>query len=116
MTGVASGAVTFDDQVRAALDSLPSHVATALENVAVVVEDENPEDPDLFGLYQGVPLPKRGDMTGQLPDKISIYRIPLEESFPNPEELQEEIRITVLHELAHYFGLDEERIAELGYD
>ena len=106
----------FEDLVRAALDELPSHIAAALKNVAVVVENENPEDPDLFGLYHGVPLPERGDMAGMLPDKISIYRIPLEESFPDPEELQEEIRITVLHELAHYFGLDEERIAELGYD
>jgi predicted Zn-dependent protease with MMP-like domain len=108
--------VTFDDHVRAALDELPPHIATALENVAVVVEDEDPHDPDLFGLYHGVPLPERGDMSGQLPDKISIYRIPLEESFPDPDDLREEIRITVLHELAHYFGLDEERIAELGYE
>jgi predicted Zn-dependent protease with MMP-like domain len=116
VTGVASGTVTFEEHVSAALDSLPPYVATALENVAVVVEDENPEDPDLFGLYQGVPLPERGDMSGQLPDKISIYRIPLEESFSDPGELREEIRITVLHELAHYFGLDEDRIAELGYE
>jgi predicted Zn-dependent protease with MMP-like domain len=108
--------VTFEDQVRAALDELPPHIDAALKNVAVVVEDENPEDPDLYGLYHGVPLPERGDMSGQLPDTISIYRIPLEESFPEPEELREEIRITVLHELAHYFGLDEERIAELGYE
>jgi predicted Zn-dependent protease with MMP-like domain len=108
--------VTFDDQVRAALDELPAELARALTNVAVVVEDENPDDPDLFGLYQGVPLTERGDDTGLLPDKISIYRIPLEESFEDPAELREEIRITVLHELAHYFGLDEDRLAELGYD
>ena len=108
--------MTFEDQVRTALDELPPHIAEALKNVAVVVEDENPEDPDLFGLYHGVPLPERGDMSGMLPDKISIYRIPLEESFSDPEELREEIRITVLHELAHYFGLDENRIAELGYE
>lgn len=107
---------TFDDHVAAALDELPAEIAAALVNVAVVVEDENPEDPDLFGLYQGIPLPDRGDDAGQLPDKISIYRIPLEESFPEPDELREEIRITVLHELGHYFGLDEDRIAELGYD
>ena len=107
---------TFDEQVRAALDSLPEHLASALQNIAVVVEDEHPEDPDLFGLYHGVPLPERGDMGGMLPDKISIYRVPLEETFSDPEELRKEIRITVLHELAHYFGLDEERIAELGYD
>jgi predicted Zn-dependent protease with MMP-like domain len=106
----------FEDHVRAALDELPPHLAAALENVAVVVEDENPEDPDLFGLYHGVPLPERGDMAGVLPDTISIYRVPLEESFADPSELREEIRITVLHELAHYFGLDEDRIADLGYD
>jgi len=108
--------VTFEDQVRAALDELPPNIAEALRNVAVVIEDENPDDPDLLGLYHGVPLPERGDMAGTLPDKISIYRIPLEESFPDPEELREEIRITVLHELGHYFGLDEDRIAELGYE
>jgi predicted Zn-dependent protease with MMP-like domain len=108
--------MTFDDHVREALDELPPNIAAALRNVAVVVEDENPEDPDLLGLYHGVPLPERGDMAGMPPDTISIYRVPLEESFPDPVELQEEIRITVLHELGHYFGLDEDRIAELGYD
>ena len=108
--------MTFDDHVRAALDELPPHVAAALENVAIVVEDEHPDDPDLLGLYHGVPLPERGDMAGALPDKISIYRIPLEESFHDPDELRDEIRITVLHELAHYFGLDEARIADLGYE
>ncbi len=107
---------TFEDHVRAALDELPAHLAEALRNIAVVVEDENPEDPDLLGLYHGVPLPERGDMGGVLPDKISIYRIPLQESFSDLGELREEIRITVLHELAHYFGLDEERISELGYE
>lgn len=108
--------MTFEDHVRAALDSLPPHLAAALKNVAVVVEDENPEDPDLFGLYEGVPLPERGDMAGALPDRISIYRLPLQEEFPDPAELEEEIRITVLHELGHYFGLDEDRLSELGYE
>jgi predicted Zn-dependent protease with MMP-like domain len=108
--------VTFEDHVRAALDELPPHLAAALRNMAVVVEDENPKDPDIFGLYEGVPLPERGDAAGLLPDKISIYRVPLEDSFPDPAELREEIRITVLHELAHYFGIDEDRLAELGYE
>lgn len=108
--------MTFEDHVRAALDSLPPNLAAALKNVAVVVEDENPADPDLFGLYEGVPLPERGDMAGALPDRIAIYRLPLEDEFPDPAELEEEIRITVLHELGHYFGLDEERLAELGYE
>jgi predicted Zn-dependent protease with MMP-like domain len=108
--------VSFEDHVRAALDTLPPHIASALRNVVVVVEDENREDPDVFGLYHGVPLPERGDDTGLLPDTISISRIPLVQSFPDPEELRDEIRITVLHELAHYFGLDEDRIADLGYE
>jgi predicted Zn-dependent protease with MMP-like domain len=108
--------VTFEDHVRAALDALPPHIAAALRNVAVVVEDEHPEDPDLFGLYEGVPLPERGDEAGSLPDRIAIYRTPLEEEFPDPRELEREIRITVLHELGHYFGLDEDRLAELGYE
>ena len=108
--------MTFEDHVRAALDELPPNLASALENVAVVIEDENPDDPDLLGLYHGVPLTERGDMAGLPPDTISIYRLPLEESFPDPDELREEIRITVLHELAHYFGIDEDRLAELGYD
>ena len=108
--------MTFEEQVRAALDELPPHLARALDNVVVVVEDEHPQDPDLFGLYHGVPLPERGSgYAGQLPDKISIYRLPLEDAFPDPDELREEIRITVLHELAHYFGIDEERLEELGY-
>jgi predicted Zn-dependent protease with MMP-like domain len=106
----------FEEHVRRALDSLPPHLAGALKNLAVVVEDENPEDPDLFGLYEGIPLPERGDWAGSLPDRIAIYRLPLEDSFPDPAELEEEIRITVLHELAHYFGLDEDRLAELGYE
>jgi predicted Zn-dependent protease with MMP-like domain len=107
---------SFEDHVRNALDSLPPHIAAGLRNIAVVVEDENPEDPDLYGLYHGVPLPERDDISGRLPDKISIYRIPLEADFPDAVELEREIRITVLHELGHYFGLDEDRIAELGYD
>ena len=107
----------FEDHVRAALDLLPPHLAHALDNLAVVIEDEHPEDPDLFGLYEGVPLTERsGQDSGTLPDRISIFRLPLEESFPDPAELEDEIRITVLHELAHYFGIDEDRLVELGYE
>jgi predicted Zn-dependent protease with MMP-like domain len=108
--------MTFEDHVRAALDALPPDIAAALRNVAVVVEDEHPEDPDLFGLYEGIPLTERGDEAGSLPDRIAIYRTPLEEEFPDPCDLEREIRITVLHELGHYFGLDEDRLAELGYE
>ena len=106
----------FDDVVRSALDELPPKLAAGLRNVAVVVEDENAEDPDLYGLFEGIPLTEGGPDAGDLPNRIAIYRLPLEADFPDEDELRDEIRITVLHELAHYFGLDEDRLAELGYD
>jgi predicted Zn-dependent protease with MMP-like domain len=99
--------VTFEEHVRRALDSLPPELAKGLQNVAVVIEEEDPEDPDLFGLWES---------SEYLPDRISIYRRPLVEEFGDePTELEREIRITVLHELAHYFGIDEDRLDELGY-
>jgi predicted Zn-dependent protease with MMP-like domain len=98
----------FEHHVRRALDALPTKLAAKLENVAVVVEDENPDDPDLLGLFQEEPY---------LPAKISIYRRPLEEEFGHdPAVLEHEIRVTVLHELAHYFGIEEDRLEELGYE
>jgi predicted Zn-dependent protease with MMP-like domain len=105
----------FEQHVQRALDSLPPELRAAVRNLELSVEDEHPDDPDLFGLYEGVPLPERGDWAGSLPDRIRIFRRPLVESFPDPAELEEEIRITVLHELAHYFGLDEDRLENLGY-
>ncbi len=99
--------MTFEEHVRAALDSLPPELAGALENVAIVIEAENAEEPDIYGLF---------DQPEYMPAKISIYRKPLEQDFPDPAELEEEIRITVLHELAHYFGFEEDRISELGYE
>jgi predicted Zn-dependent protease with MMP-like domain len=108
--------LSFEDHVRAALESLPADLRDAMSNVEIVVEDENREDPDLFGLYLGVPLPERHDYAGVLPDKIAIYRLPLEDEFGHdPQLLVEEIRITVVHELAHHFGIDEDRLAELGW-
>ena len=108
--------MTFEDHVRRALDSLPSGLRDAMSNVEIVVEEENPEDPDIFGLYLGIPLPDRHDYAGVLPDKIAIYRRPLEEEFgDDPDLLVDEIRITVVHEIAHHFGIDEERLAELGW-
>lgn len=108
--------MSFDDVVRSALDALPPHIAEALRNVAVVVEDENPEEPDLYGLFDGVPLTEGGPAPGELPNRIAIYRLPLQADFPDEDELRDEIRITVLHELGHYFGLDEDRLSELGYE
>jgi predicted Zn-dependent protease with MMP-like domain len=108
--------MTFEDHVRAALDSLPAHIAGALRNVAVVVEEVNPDDPDLYGLFEGVPLVEGGPDAGTLPNRIAVYRLPLQEDFPDPDELEREIRITVLHELGHYFGLSEDRLFELGYE
>ena len=99
--------MTFEEHVRAALDSIPPKLAGALENVAIVIETENREEPDLYGLF---------DAPEYMPAKISIYRRPLEEDFSDPAELEEQIRITVLHELAHYFGFEEGRISELGYE
>ena len=107
--------MAFEDEVRRALDELPPELAKGLHNVAVMIEDERPGEPNLFGLYQGVPLPERrsGDPIG--PDTITIYRRTLERFCRDSDELREQIRITVLHELAHYFGIGEERLRELGY-
>jgi predicted Zn-dependent protease with MMP-like domain len=99
-------ALSFDEHVRRALDVLPPELARKLENVAVVVEEEDPQDPDLFGLFAEEPY---------LPAKVTIFRRPLVEEFPDPRDLEREIRITVLHELAHYFGIDETKLDELGY-
>jgi predicted Zn-dependent protease with MMP-like domain len=98
--------VTFEEHVRRALDSLPAELQAGIENLAVVVEEADPDDPDLFGLWESHPY---------FPDKITIFRRPLQEAFPDPVDLEREIRITVLHELAHYFGIDEARLDELGY-
>ena len=108
--------MTFDDVVREALDSLPPDIAAGLRNVAVVVEDEDPDDPDLYGVFEGVPLTEGGPAPGDLPNRIAIFRRPLEADFDEVDELRDEIRITVLHELGHYFGLDEGRLEELGYE
>jgi predicted Zn-dependent protease with MMP-like domain len=105
----------FEEHVRAALDSVPPELAQGLENVAVVVADEHPGDPNLFGTFHGVPRTEQSSLGASSPATITIYRRPLEDAFPDPRELEREIRVTVLHELAHYFGIDEERIDELGY-
>jgi predicted Zn-dependent protease with MMP-like domain len=97
----------FEEHVRSALDALPPDLARGLDNVAVVVEEENPAEADLLGLFEEAPY---------MPAKVTIYRVPLEAEFGHdPDLLEHEIRVTVLHELAHYFGIDEDRLAELGY-
>jgi predicted Zn-dependent protease with MMP-like domain len=108
----------FEEHVRRALETMPPELREAMSNVEIVVEEENREDPDLFGLYLGIPLVDRDSSTyqGVLPDKIAIYRRPLEEEFgDDPDVLEDEIRITVLHEVAHHFGIDEDRLEELGW-
>ena len=104
----------FEEHVRAALDSLPDDIAGGLENVAVVVEEESPDGRSILGSFMGYPH-AHGTPSGALPGKVVVYRRPLLTAFPDPDELERQIRITVLHEVAHYFGIDEDRIEELGY-
>jgi predicted Zn-dependent protease with MMP-like domain len=116
--GVANAIIRtmqFDAVVQQALAELPAALGRALDNVAIVIEDEHPDDPDLYGLFEGVPLVEGGPQPGDLPNRIAIYRRPLMNDFPDVDELREEIRITVLHELGHAIGFDEDRLEELGY-
>lgn len=105
----------FEELVGEALDGIPDELWDRFENVAVVVEDENTEEPDLLGLYEGFPLTDRMDYAGVLPDKVSIYRLPLCDMCEDEAELVEEIRITVVHELAHHMGIDDDHLHELGW-
>jgi len=117
----------FARALREALLELPPMFRDALANVAVVVEEWPaddllnelgvPPDDTLYGFYHGVPLPERSVLdSGLLPDKISVYRGPLMEDFPDRNELCRQIRITLLHEIGHYFGMDEEELSRLGYE
>jgi predicted Zn-dependent protease with MMP-like domain len=108
--------VDFEELVEEALESLPDGLAAAVSNVAIVVEDEPPPGMPLLGLYQGVPLTSRGSgYSGVAPDKISIYRGPLERHYGHdPDTLRRAVRGVVLHELAHHFGISDERLRELG--
>jgi predicted Zn-dependent protease with MMP-like domain len=108
----------FDALVDRALDGIPDELASLVRNVVVLVEDEPPEgEPDdLLGLYDGVALTERdGTLSMQLPDRIFVFRGPLLDFCENEEELVEEVRITVVHEIAHHFGIDDRRLHELGY-
>jgi predicted Zn-dependent protease with MMP-like domain len=105
----------FEELVEDAIDSLPRDLRDFMENVAVVVEDEPPPGLPLLGLYQGVPLTRRtSGYAGVAPDKITIYRGPLERrAGGDPERLQAEVRHVVVHEIAHHFGISDERLVEL---
>jgi predicted Zn-dependent protease with MMP-like domain len=108
----------FDALVDQALDGIPDELASLVRNVVVLVEDEPPEDEpdDLLGLYDGVALTDRDGTLGvELPDRIFIFRGPLLDLCADEAELVEEVRITVVHEVAHHFGIDDDRLHDLGY-
>ncbi len=114
----------FEEHVRRALDSIPPDLRRAMQNVEVVVESEAPAEflaglgrhETLLGHYHGVPLTDRGIYDGVLPDKISIYEGPIVRLGGTPAEIREEVRRTVVHEVAHHFGIDDDRLTELGWD
>jgi predicted Zn-dependent protease with MMP-like domain len=116
----------FLDLVERALDSIPAPYSRALDEVVVLVEDElspaqrresglGPHD-DLYGLFEGVPRTEWAADWAMIPNKITLFRLALEEDFPDPVELEQEVRVTVLHELGHYLGIEESRLHELGAD
>ena len=107
----------FERLVDDALDSIPDEIARLIRNVAVIVEDDAPpDDPDLLGLYDGVALTERyGEPGMELPDRIFVYRLPLLDFCDDEAQLADEVRITVVHEVAHHFGIDDARLDELGY-
>jgi predicted Zn-dependent protease with MMP-like domain len=107
----------FERLVDAALETIPDQIASLVRNVAVIVEDDAPpEDPHLLGLYDGIALTERyGEPLMELPDRIFIYRRPLLAFCEDAENLAEEVRVTVVHEVAHHFGIDDDRLDELGY-
>jgi predicted Zn-dependent protease with MMP-like domain len=112
---VEEGEPDFERLVRDALDELPDDIRELMTNVAVTVEDMSPRGPNLLGLYEGIPWGKRGPYyAGALPDKITIYRLPLERiSGGDPEKLRFLVRRTVFHEIAHHFGISDARLVEI---
>lgn len=111
------GAGEFEELVADALDAIPTELADLMENVVVLVEDEAPpDDPELLGLYEGVPLVERGvSWVEPLPDTITIFRLPILRVCTTREQVVDEVRITVVHEIAHHFGIDDERLHQLGW-
>ncbi|HME46777.1 metallopeptidase family protein [Mycobacterium sp.] len=106
----------FDELVSDALDLIPEALAAAIDNVVVLVEPRHPEDPELLGLYEGIALTERdSSYAGSLPDTITIYRDALLDICEDDGQVVDEVAITVIHEIAHHFGIDDERLHELGW-
>jgi len=106
----------FEELVSDALDAVPAELTRVMDNVVVLVEDEAEGDPHLLGLYEGVALTERGyDYGGVLPDRIFVYRKPILAICESDEDVVNEVAITVVHEIAHHFGIQEERLHELGW-
>lgn len=116
----------FDELVAGALDAIPEPFAAALNDVAIVIADEpsadqlreNEVEPDdtLYGLYEGVPRIEWGADWTPIPNRITLFRLPLEADFADPDDLADEVWVTVVHELAHHLGIDDDRLHELGID
>jgi predicted Zn-dependent protease with MMP-like domain len=107
----------FEGLVSDALDLLPAEFAAAMNNVVVLIEDQNSEDAALLGLYEGIALTDRDSTyAGVLPDRIIVYRQPLLQMCDTEDEVLDEVAITVVHEIAHHFGIDDERLHALGWD
>ena len=108
----------FDALVEEAMAGLPDWIQDRLDNVAIIVEEEPPPDePDLLGLYEGIPLTERSaDYFGVLPDRIRLFRRTIEEEAEDDEDLVDVVQDTVVHEVAHFFGISDERLHELGWD
>ncbi len=106
----------FDELVSDALDQIPAELTAAIENVVVLVEGRHPDEPDLLGLYEGIALTERdSSYGGSLPDAITIYRDALLDICDTDDEVVEEVTVTVIHEIAHHFGIDDDRLHELGW-
>ncbi len=117
MSRMDLGETEFEELVATALDGVPPELAALMDNVVVLVEAEPPaSDPDLLGVYTGVPLTDRDSTyTFVPPDRILVYRGPLLRMCASAEELVEEVRVTVVHEIAHHFGIDDDALHDLGY-
>ncbi|MPZ95764.1 MAG: hypothetical protein GEU96_12845 [Propionibacteriales bacterium] len=108
----------FEQLVAEALDTIPPELAALMDNVAIFVEDDAPaDDPELLGLYEGIPLTERDGWygAGSMPDRILVFRRPTLAICATEDEVVDEVQITVVHEIAHHFGIDDERLHELGY-